>query len=157
MQIDRHAITRILLIDDDDDDHIVFKLAMAEVDDSIQLLYSNCADNITDLIALEKPQLIFLDINLPRINGIECLEQLQKDKLAKTIPVVMYSSSELPRDLQLSFGAGASLYFQKPTELSKLISALKKIFAMDWEQPGTIREKHLMDGRYMAFATNENR
>ncbi|HEV7332837.1 MAG TPA: response regulator [Flavisolibacter sp.] len=156
MQTDRHSILKILLIDDDEDDYIVFKLAISEVDDSIQLLYCNCADNISQILAQTRPQLIFLDINLPRINGIECLQQLQNDTIGKTIPVVMYSSSELPRDLQLSFDSGASLYFRKPTDVSKLISSLKEIFAMDWNQPGVIRAKYLIDGRYKAFSTEEN-
>ena len=156
MQIDRHSISRILLIDDDEDDHIVFKLAMSEVDQSIQLFYCNSVDNISQVIVQTRPQLIFLDINLPRINGIECLQDLQKDDIGKIIPVIMYSSSELPRDLQLSFDSGASLYFRKPTDVSKLESALKEIFTMNWEQPGTIRAKYLIDGRYMAFAAQEN-
>lgn len=153
MQTDRHAILRILLIDDDEDDLIVFKLAISEISDSIQLFYCNCADNVSLVIEQTRPQLIFLDINLPRINGIECLQELQNDKIGKTIPVIMYSSSELPRDLQLSFSFGASLYFLKPSDVSKLVSALKEIFAMDWTQPGNIREKYLIDGRYTAFAT----
>lgn len=151
MQTDRHAPLRILLIDDDEDDFIVFKLAIAEISHSIQLFYCNCADNVSQVIEQKRPQLIFLDINLPRINGIECLQELQSDPVGKTIPVIMYSSSELPRDLQLSFHAGASLYFLKPSDIAKLVSSLTEIFAMDWTQPGTIRQKYLIDGRYTAF------
>lgn len=153
MQTHRHAPSRILLIDDDEDDFIVFKLAIAEVNHSIQLFYCNCADNVSLVIEQKRPQLIFLDINLPRISGIECLQELQNDPIGKTIPVIMYSSSELPRDLQLSFHAGASLYFRKPMDISKLVFSLKEILAMDWTQPGNIREKYLIDGRYTAFLT----
>lgn len=155
MNPDQNAILKILLIDDDEDDYVVFKLALSEVDEAIELFYGSCADDISTVLAQTKPQLIFLDINLPRMNGIECLQQLQNDEQGKAIPVVMYSSSELPRDLQQSFDAGASLYFRKPTDLSSLIAALKKIIALDWEEPRHIREKYLVDGRYTAFSTEE--
>ena len=155
MKPDQNAILKILLIDDDEDDYVVFKLALSEIDEAIQLFYGSCADDISHLLLQTRPQLIFLDINLPRINGIECLQQLQNDDQGNHIPVVMYSSSELPRDLQQSYDAGAVLYFRKPTDISTLIAALKQIIALDWEKPRDIREKYLVDGRYTAFSIED--
>lgn len=155
MHTDQLAIQKILLIDDDEDDHIVFKLALTELDSSVQLFYTNCADNLLAILDQVKPHLIFLDINLPRTDGIECLQLLQNDAFGKSIPVVMYSSSELPRDLQLSFDAGASLYFRKPTDVSRLVAALKEILEMDWRQPATIRSRFLVNGRYTPYSITD--
>lgn len=135
-------IKKILLIDDDEDDCLVFKMALAEIDPSITLFYECYGDAVEKTLSATEPDIIFLDINLPRVNGIECLEQIQQSALYHTVPVVMYSSSEQARDLSSAYQAGAILYFRKPSNISSLIQSLKKILSMNWQDTSTIRSQY---------------
>ena len=147
------TIKKILLIDDDEDDCMVFKMALSEVNRDVEFAYRNCGDKITDALPTVKPDLIFLDINLPRINGIECLQQIRKSEWGYHTPVVMYSSSELPRDLQASYERGANLYFRKPNNIRFLLDALQAILQMNWHHPDAIKAQYYKNNRFYAFDT----
>jgi CheY-like chemotaxis protein len=144
-------ISKVLLIDDDEDDCMVFKMALAEVDASIKLIYSNSCETVSELLASTKPDLIFLDINLPRVNGIECLEKTLSSFTGNKVPVIMYSSSEMPKDLTESYELGAALYFRKPNNITNLIESLKKILAMDWEKRSLIHKEYYNDGNFLTI------
>lgn len=149
--VNKPAIEKILLIDDDEDDCMVFKMAVAEAKNGTIFLYRNSCDDIISVLQEEKPNLIFLDINLPRINGIEGLQLIREANKELSIPVVMYSSSELPRDLMESYLHGAALYFRKPNNITTLVESLKSIFEMDWHHPDAIKAHYYKDGTYHVF------
>jgi CheY-like chemotaxis protein len=149
--VDKKIIQKLLLIDDDEDDCMVFKMAIGEIDNSIRFLYQHNCDNIDVILQAEQPDLVFLDINLPRVNGIECLQLMHEGIKMHQMPVVMYSSSELPKDLMESFQRGAVLYFRKPNNITTLIDSLKDILQMDWHHPDSIRAQYFKDGRYHVF------
>lgn len=151
MQIIKNPIERIFLVDDDEDDCMVFKLALHEAAPGLELHCSNNCDNIIEQLDAIKPDLIFLDINLPRTNGIECLKKIQTGARLNKTPLVMYSSSELPKDLRACFDLGATLYFRKPLSITQLIDALKKILQMAWHAPETIKKQYYRDGKYHAY------
>jgi CheY-like chemotaxis protein len=151
VQVNSSPIERVCLIDDDEDDCMVFKLALQEINQSIELRYSTSCENIAAFLSTTKPDLLFLDINLPKINGIECLQQIKKSIAESKIPVIMYSSSELPRDLLQAYESGAILYFRKPSNVSTLIKSLTYILNMAWHSPETIKSQHFKDGKYIAF------
>lgn len=123
-------INTLLLVDDDQDDRFLFKEALAEADDTV--VYTE-ADNGAD--ALEKlisgkvsiPDLIFLDINMPRLNGLDCLKRLKGNDSLKYIPVVMYSTSASKEYQKECFNHGAELYIEKPSDFWQLCDKLKNI------------------------------
>ncbi|HEX2535729.1 MAG TPA: response regulator, partial [Chitinophagaceae bacterium] len=89
-------IRHILLMDDDLDDCDIFTEALAEAARGIRLTCrQNPEEALEDIPSLE-PDLIFLDINMPRKNGFECLKDLKSGEDSRHIPVVMYSNSGRP-------------------------------------------------------------
>ena len=97
----------VLVIDDDEDDRMILEEAMYEINPLIECLKSNNGATIlaelkTSLTPL--PDVIFLDWNMPRMNGLECLKELKKDDNLKNIPVVIYTS-EPEEDLAMKYGA----------------------------------------------------
>src|SRR5690606_26246028 len=71
------------------------------------------------------PDMVFLDINMPLINGIECLREIRKAFSPEQLPIFMLSTSRLPAMINLSSEYGANLYLQKPGSLAKLAEQLR--------------------------------
>jgi two-component system, chemotaxis family, response regulator Rcp1 len=77
--------------------------------------------------AAEPPDLIILDLNLPRLSGVEVLAQIKKHDQLRAIPVVMLTSSDSERDIARSYEVGASCYVTKPVDLTAFISIVQSI------------------------------
>jgi CheY-like chemotaxis protein len=117
------------LADDDLDDTELFEEALRNIDKHIEL---NTATNGKELIdqlstAHVQPEIIFLDINMPELNGWESLRTLKQDDRLSTIPVVMYSTSAAKIDGTKAIKAGAVCYLEKPHSFIKLQDFLEKI------------------------------
>jgi CheY-like chemotaxis protein len=78
---------------------------------------------------LPTPDLIFLDLNMPRLNGMQCLRALKKDSCFEHIPIVIYTTSKLKEDKKAAMQAGAAGFVTKPTSLTKLCEAISEVLA----------------------------
>jgi CheY-like chemotaxis protein len=121
-----------LLVDDDTDDTDMFHEALTEIDPST--VFYRAVDGVDALSILEKheqpmPHIIFLDVNMPRMDGWECLARLKTSDAYKNIPVMMYSTSAHQRDIDMALGHGALCYMTKPSEYSQLKKILAEIIA----------------------------
>lgn len=119
-----------LLADDDSDDHELFAAALAELDRSI--VFDKALDGlqlINQLIEqkVARPDIIFLDLNMPLMNGWRCLEALKKIEEIKHIPVIIYSTSDQQLEEQRAEEMGALCFLRKPESFSTLISILSTI------------------------------
>jgi CheY-like chemotaxis protein len=118
------------LIDDDADDQEIFGLALRAVDSRVQFV---TADDGID--ALEKlnddpvftPDFIFLDLNMPRMGGKECLRELKKIPRLDGVKIVVYTTSIEERDKKEMMAAGASYFLTKPADIGHLKEALASI------------------------------
>lgn len=124
------ADATILLIDDDADDQEIFALAVDEVNPSYQ-----CVTAKNGIEALEKlkdgevkPDCIFLDLNMPRMNGKQCLAEIKKHSELYHIPVVIYTTSSEHRDKDQMLAMGASAFITKPPHIDELITGLGDVF-----------------------------
>jgi two-component system, response regulator len=79
----------------------------------------------------EPPDLILLDLNLPRMSGREVLSRVRSDRRTRHIPVIVFTSSKDDRDLQECLNLGASGYIVKPTDFSQFALAVRKM-GMQW-------------------------
>lgn len=123
-------MNRILLIDDDKDEAEILQTAIAEIDHSTQFNYiSNCAEALKLLKQKEipAPNLIFLDINMPRMNGLDCLQEIKRLDHLKNIPVVVYSTSSASRDVNEAMAHGAQVFWEKPNLYLELVKKLKEL------------------------------
>lgn len=127
----RQKIT-CLLIDDDKDDQEIFKLALQDVNPDVMCLTAD--DGVEGLKLLRSddgfsPAYIFLDLNMPRMTGKDCLCEIKKDERLSDIPVVIYSTSSDPGDINDSRSLGASDYIVKQFSISSLKSILEPYFS----------------------------
>jgi CheY-like chemotaxis protein len=134
----------ILLVEDNPDDRELMKLAFAQGEIAHDLIV--VADGIEALNYLQRsgdnqreiapsrdptpgrmPSLIVLDLNLPRVNGIEVLKSIRADSRTRIIPVVIISSSNEPQDLIDSYINGCNSYIRKPIHFTQLQSFVREI------------------------------
>ncbi len=80
-----------------------------------------------DRIIEHRPKLVLLDIQMPKVNGIEVLEQIKTDERTKTIPVVMLTSSKEDPDIKRCYELGANSYIVKPVNFEAFTAAIKSI------------------------------
>jgi CheY-like chemotaxis protein len=122
----KHSL-RILLVDDDEDDRQFFCEAAQEVDSAIKC--NTAKDGLAAIDFLNKqevlPDFIFLDLNMPRMDGRQCLKALKELPAYSNIPVIIYSTSMLDHDLESTVRLGASFFIKKPVLFEDLC---KEIF-----------------------------
>jgi PleD family two-component response regulator len=144
----------IILADDDADDRLIFDEALQTVDKDIELLQFSGGEELLRFLKDEKnplPELIFLDLNMPMINGFECLKRIRSDERLSKLCVIIYSTSNQFKDIMETLNNGANLYFSKPNELKELSARLQQIFSLNWDEfiPTVPIEKYVMsDGIY---------
>jgi len=126
----------ILLADDDDDDRLFFKDAIEEVkiktvvtmvNDGVELMeYLNQPD-------IRLPNLLFLDLNMPRKSGMECLIEIRNNNKLKDLIIAIYSTSGLEKDIEKTFVKGANIYIKKPNDFEILKDLLIKVININWQ------------------------
>lgn len=119
----------ILLADDDESDRMLFLEAFSEL--KIHTVVHTTNDGVELMAYLDKkntrlPNLIFLDLNMPRKNGMECLKEIRSNKKLKDIFVAIYSTSDNEKDMEETFNYGANVYITKPNNFNKLKLVLEK-------------------------------
>ncbi|MCE7061671.1 response regulator [Dyadobacter sp. CY343] len=126
MKHDKHF--RILLADDDDDDTFLFREALEQVSFESQLFTAANGMELMDTIVKDSinPDLIFLDMNMPVKNGLECLEEIRATPGFEKTPIVILSTSVAQYLWESAYKGGANLYIQKPTSFSGLVNVLHK-------------------------------
>ena len=125
----------ILLIDDDTEDQEIFLDAMQEVDPRVRCVFANDAEEALRQLNEEiivPPDILFIDLNMPKINGKQLLKEIKKAEHLKGIPVVMYSTFFGPQDIEEITTLGAVHYLIKATRFIELCNALKYILSKNW-------------------------
>lgn len=117
-----HTPVNILLADDDTDDCIFFKEAVEEMLLITNLTVVNEGEQLMQLLTNEVtalPDVLFLDLNMPRKNGFECLSEIKNNKKLKQLPVVIFSTSFEQEVVNLLYKNGAQYFIRKPSEFSQ--------------------------------------
>jgi CheY-like chemotaxis protein len=124
--------TFFLLADDDRDDAELFSEALSTVNPSIKFHHVEDGQEVFQFLLtskIEKPDVIFLDLNMPAMSGWQCLAKLKNDTALKNIPVIMYSTSSNPREKEIAIELGATGFVTKPTDFKVLTKILETISA----------------------------
>ena len=118
----------VLCIDDDPDDTDVFREALKEVNPQAQCLIANDGLSALKILRAElQPDVIFLDINMPRMSGKEVLVQIKKSYKWSQIPIIIYSTTILPRNTADFRKLGAHDVVRKHAKFNDLCNALQVI------------------------------
>jgi len=123
----------ILLVDDDTDDQVLFLDALSHVNKTVKCDIAN--NGLEAMEALRSktssPDLIFLDLNMPKMNGYECLVEIKKEHSFKHIPIVIYSTSRIETEKQRTLEMGAKHFFTKPNDFTVLMNELDRILKLE--------------------------
>jgi CheY-like chemotaxis protein len=125
------------IVDDDIDDQDLFIEAVSEVDNSIECVSASDCEQALDLLKNKKigmPDMIFLDLNMPRLNGKQCLAELKKEAHLAHIPVIIYSTSSEKRDIEETSRLGAAHFLTKPNKFEELCRAISFVVSKDWSK-----------------------
>ncbi len=125
----------LLLVDDDLDDQMLFLDAIKEIDPAIRVTTAvNGVDAIKTLAENQvSPDYIFVDLNMPLMNGIQCLQEIKKLPDHAHVPVIIYSTSSYERDILQTINNGAFYYIVKPFSFQELCDKIRKVLAMKRE------------------------
>ncbi|NWH07450.1 MAG: response regulator [Alphaproteobacteria bacterium] len=127
-------VLEILLVEDNEGDVEITRRALSGCEPACNLSVANDGLEALDLLTKRRPnpgarppQLIFLDLNMPRMDGKALLEELKKDQRLKTIPVIMFTSSHSPKDIRECFERHASAYVVKPFDGKAFGTVLRQV------------------------------
>lgn len=122
----------IFLIDDDEDDRCNFVDALKVVEKTATLVFAEDGVHALEIMRTPDfilPDLIFLDLNMPRMNGLELLSKLRQNKRLAGVPIIMHSTSSDSKTVMDCTQLGADNFFEKPVSFNILIAQLQTILA----------------------------
>ena len=117
----------ILLADDDTDDCIFFKEALQALPILTNLIAVHDGEELMKYLtekSAQLPHVLFLDLNMPRKNGFECLSEIKHNEKLKDLPVIIFSTSNSQDKMNILFKNGADVYIRKPANFTQLIQVL---------------------------------
>jgi len=127
---------QVLLADDDEDDRLLFQDAFKEIKLKTEVRIVNDGVELMQHLTqsgVELPHVLFLDLNMPRKNGLDCLYEIRGNDEYKDIAVVIYSTSASEEDIEETFVRGANVYIRKPNNFSELKKILEKVITINWQ------------------------
>lgn len=140
---------RILLADDDEADRLLFKEAISELKIKTVVHSVNDGVDLMEALAVENqplPQLLFLDLNMPRKDGMECLKEIRANDKYNDISIAIFSTSGADDDMEETFLNGANVYIHKPNDFGSLKKLLERAVQVTYiyQEPPFSKENFLM-------------
>lgn len=136
----------ILMADDDDDDRFLAQTAFEESAAECELLFAKDGSEVLEMlqkaekgedVAVRMPNLILLDLNMPRKNGWQVLHELKSSEHLKHIPVLIFTTSKSPEHVLMSYNLGASSFITKPSSFNSLLDVVRLI-GQYWKDVATL-------------------
>jgi CheY-like chemotaxis protein len=148
------AIGRILLVEDDPKDVELTLTALEEYNLANEVVVVGDGAEALDYLYLrgnfmrragENPAVLLLDLKLPKVDGLEVLQQIKSDEKLKMIPVVVLTSSHEEKDMVASYRLGVNAYVVKPVDFHEFVNAIKELgvfwAVINEPPPGSIKKK----------------
>lgn len=126
----------VALADDDEDDRMIFKEAIGQLSIKTQLALFKDGEELMDFLQLPEivqPNLLFLDLNMPAKNGMQCLKEIRQNPSLKNLAIAIYSTSSSEQDIEDTFVNGANIYINKPASFGKLKEVIEKVLQLNWQ------------------------
>jgi chemotaxis family two-component system response regulator Rcp1 len=127
----------ILLVEDDPADIMITQRALRESAFPVELLVVRDGQEAVDYLLRQgvhagdplwrSPDLILLDLNLPKLNGLEVLQRVRATPELRAVPVIVLTTSKRQEDIQQTYSAGANTYIEKPREFARFVEVLQTI------------------------------
>lgn len=126
----------IILADDDEDDRLFFTDAFEELKINTKVSTFNDGVELMDYLNHEDavlPNVLFLDLNMPKKNGIECLHEIKKNERFNDIAIAIFSTSSSEEHVEETFVSGANIYIKKPSDFNTLKKVLSDVVTINWQ------------------------
>lgn len=133
-------LLHILLADDDPEDIELFEEALREISTDAILTTTSNGARILAMLRQVTPDIIFLDINMPGMNGLDCLRGIREIPSLRKVPVVIYSTAASEAGILEAFTLGANRYIKKPASLAAIKDCLEEVL--------TVPAAELLQARY---------
>ena len=138
MQNIDQAVRVILLIDDDDDDQAMFREALQAVDDTVRCIVAPDGVDAVEMLRIQNarvPDYIFLDLNMPKMGGKECLLHIRRMPHLQHVPVIIYTTSRQNRDVEETRALGAVHFISKPYYFDDICQSIRHVLEEAWRNP----------------------
>ena len=149
-----NELGRILLVEDDPKDVELTLTALEEYNLANEVVVTRDGEEALDYLYCrgnfkmrtgDNPAVLLLDLKLPRVNGLEVLQQIKADEKLKMIPVVVLTSSREEKDMVASYKLGVNAYVVKPVDFHEFVNAIKELgvfwAVINEPPPGSMRKK----------------
>ena len=126
----------ILLAEDDEDDRLFFKEALQEIKVKTIIDFVNDGSQLMKYLNQPNrrlPHMVFIDLNMPVMSGLECLIEIRRNKQLKDLAIVIYSTSASEEDIEEAFVNGANIYVKKPNDFALLKTSLARVISLNWQ------------------------
>lgn len=123
----------ILMADDDKDDFYILKEAAEKAGDPCKISFAANWFELWRSIMKTLPDILFLDLNMPVKNGIECLQTLRDDRKYDSVPIIIYTTSVNKNDIDRAYKYGANYFIVKPNAMDDITTMIKKLCSMGRE------------------------
>lgn len=129
-------VLNVAIVDDDKDDRFLFQEVIEEIKINTNLLLFTNGQEFMDYLTQEdivNLHIIFLDLNMPVKNGIQCLEEIRSNNKFNDISVAIYSTSSSEADIEETFVKGANVYINKPNDFKSLKKTIEQVLRVNWQ------------------------
>jgi CheY-like chemotaxis protein len=130
----------ILIVDDDPDDVDLFIEGVHSVDETIECSHAGNGYDALYMLRLNpdfRPDYIFIDLNMPRMNGKQLLAELKKFPELRNVPAIIYTTSKLKQDKEETMRLGAVHFITKPYRLEDLCESIRFVLTEEWKKKPT--------------------
>jgi two-component system, response regulator len=117
----------ILWAEDNPLDRQLIEEALRDIADHPPVTFAEDGEDLLRMLGARTPALVVLDIKMPRVTGIEALERIRMDPRTSELPVVIFSSSNQPSEMETCHRLGVQDYVQKPIEFNALQAAVQRV------------------------------
>jgi len=129
----------IIIADDDPDDSLFLLTALLSLPLELTVITVPNGERLISILEKVSPQIIFLDINMPKKNGFDALKHIRSNVRSEQPTVIMFSTSTSVLDIRMSQQLGADMYVTKPHTIQNYNMIIEDIFKRDWSGKATER------------------
>ena len=130
MDLTRNTV--VAFTDDDEDDYLIYSEAIRSISANIQLVYLNSCDALLQYLQQHTPDLLFLDINLGGLSGVDCIKHIRSSHTSEQLPIVIQSTEASQSVIDECMNQGANHYLAKPKSFSLLQQQVHELFCREW-------------------------
>lgn len=136
----------IFYAEDDPEDQQLFRDVVNDINSSLELHIHNDGQELVEklLNPPPKPQLVFLDLNMPKKNGIQALAEIRKSEKLKDLPVIIFTTSDDAASIETTKDLGASIFITKPSFFSSFKTAIAHCLSIDWKKSKPVRDQFVL-------------